>query len=316
MPLYRQKIWCTLPLTKPILILHFKLNKAATILVTGANGQLGQAFVKLSQQYPQYNFFFATKDILAIDKADAVTGFFATHTIDYCINCAAYTAVDKAETDSAAAFAINADAVGHLAAVCNKHNVPLIHFSTDYVFDGSVNTAYVETATTNPQNVYGRSKLKGEELALQNHSKIIIIRTSWVYAATGHNFVKTMLRLMQEREQVSVVNDQFGSPTYATDLALVVMQIITQLPKFNYQQKIFHYSNDGNISWYDFALAIKNYSNSNCNVLSIATAQYPTPAKRPQYSVLHTGLICKTFHLQTLHWKKSLQKCIEEIIQR
>jgi dTDP-4-dehydrorhamnose reductase len=285
------------------------LNKP-TILVTGANGQLGSELKVLSATYTSYNFLFVTKDELAIDDIDAVKKYFDLQKIDHCINCAAYTAVDKAESEKERAFLINGEAVGNLAAVCKAHNTAFIHISTDYVFDGNATEPIKEDDPVDPIGVYGASKLKGEQLAFENNSGTIVIRTSWVYSSFGNNFVKTMLRLMKERESINVVNDQRGCPTYAADLADAIMQIIDKRSIFNAQYSIFNYSNSGNITWYDFAVAIKELTGSKCVVNPIPTSQYPTPAKRPQYSVLDTSKIQQVFNVAVPEWKDSLQKCL------
>jgi len=280
-----------------------------TILVTGANGQLGNELRVIAAQQNSYIFLFAGREELSIENEDAVNGFFATHTIDYCINCAAYTAVDKAESEKEHAFLMNAAAVGILARACTLHNAQLIHISTDYVFDGTATEPYVETAGTNPVSVYGQSKLLGEEMAMQFAPAGIIIRTAWVYSSFKHNFVKTMLRLMNERESINVVSDQLGCPTYAADLAAAIMQIITS-GKSKVNPGIYHYSNAGITNWYEFAVAIKKLSGSNCIVNPITTEQYPTPAKRPAYSVLDTTKIKKTFGIEIPGWEDSLRACL------
>lgn len=279
-------------------------------MVTGANGQLGKEFGILAAAFPQYHFLLASRAHLPIEDAEALKNFFEGNAIDYCINCAAYTAVDKAETEREQAFLINAAAAGNLATVCKVHNTLLIHISTDYVFEGNGSHPYKESDAVYPVSVYGHSKLKGEELVLQNNPAAVIIRTSWVYSQFGNNFVKTMLRLMKEKESINVVNDQLGCPTYAADLAAAIMEIIEKHSTFNIQYSIFNYCNEGVISWYDFALAIKELTGSNCSVNPIPTSQYPTPAKRPHYSVLDTGLIKQTFSITIPAWKQSLQKCL------
>jgi dTDP-4-dehydrorhamnose reductase len=281
-----------------------------TILVTGSNGQLGSELRVLSASYPAYKFLFVSRNELAIDNVDAVKKYFDEHTIQYCINCAAYTAVDKAETEKEKAFLINADAVGNLAKLCKLHNAAFIQVSTDYVFDGSATEPIKEDQPVNPIGVYGTSKLKGEQLAFENNPDTIIIRTSWVYSSFGNNFVKTMLRLMKEKESINVVSDQRGCPTYAADLANAIMQIITQNLELRTQNSIFNYSNSGNITWYDFAVAIKELTGSKCIVNPIPTSQYPTPAKRPQYSVLNTSKIQQTFGIKIPEWKDSLKNCL------
>jgi dTDP-4-dehydrorhamnose reductase len=278
-------------------------------LVTGAGGQLGKELQVLAGDFAGYRFLFADKAALNIGDAAATAEYFAAHAINFCINCAAYTAVDKAETEQAGAYLINADAVANLAQQCGKYNAQLIHISTDYVFDGTANQPYKETDKTNPVSIYGKSKLLGEELARQHCPSSIIIRTAWLYSAFNANFVKTMLRLMKEKESINVVNDQYGCPTYAADLAAVVLQIIAS-GKSNQHPGIYHYSNTGITNWYEFAVAIKKITGSKCMVNPITTAQYPTPAKRPAYSVLDTTKITETFGLNIPHWENSLQKCL------
>lgn len=286
-----------------------KLN----ILVTGANGQLGMEFRSLADRYPDYHFLFATKEAFPIDDPVTAEKYFTENKIGYCINCAAYTAVDKAETEKEIAFEINGTAVGRLAAICRKHGCRFFHFSTDYVFNGNATTPYTESEPTDPVNAYGASKLLGETEAMRNNPDSIIIRTSWVYSSYGKNFVKTMLRLMSEKEQISVVNDQVGCPTYAHDLAEAVMQIIV---KGNKEAKgVYSYCNSGVISWYEFALAIKEISGSACIVNPVPSSQYPTPAKRPGYSVLDTAKFRETFDIRIPFWKDSLEKCMAILLK-
>ncbi|MBI3719628.1 MAG: dTDP-4-dehydrorhamnose reductase [Sphingobacteriales bacterium] len=279
------------------------------ILVTGANGQLGKELQDLAPSYSSFKFIFLSREDLPIHHFELVRNFFEATKPDYCINCAAYTGVDKAESEKELAFRVNGEAVGVLAAVCKKFDTKFIHISTDYVFDGTATVPYTETSTTNPVNLYGASKLEGETQALHYNPDCIIIRTSWVYSSYGKNFVKTMLRLMSERNEVKVVDDQFGSPTYAADLAKAILDIIS-----NYKPGIYHYSNDGVISWYDFAVAIKTISNSNCAVHAIPTSQYPLPAKRPHYSVFNKEKIIQTFQLEIPGWKESLKKCLDKLL--
>lgn len=281
------------------------------ILVTGANGQLGNEMQVIAASYPDYHFFFVTKELLPIEDIAAVQHYFTANNIEGCINCAAYTAVDKAETETEKAFQINADAVGNLAAVCNDQHALFIHISTDYVFDGTATVPYREDHPVNPVNAYGASKLKGEELAVQKNPGSIIIRTSWVYSSFGNNFVKTMLRLMSEKESINVVADQVGCPTYAADLAAAIMKIIDQPSMDKIKPGIYNFSNSGVINWHKFATAIKELSASNCIVNPIPAAQYPTPAKRPNYSVLDTTKIQQTFNITIPEWKDSLGKCLK-----
>ena len=287
----------------------------AKILVTGANGQSGKELKDLSVSFPQFNFIFLSRADLPIHHFELIRNYFITLKPAYCINCAAYTAVDRAEEEKERAFRVNGEAVGVLAAICKEHNTKLIHISTDYVFDGKSSVPYKEDSPTNPQCVYGASKLEGEKQAMQLNPDVIIIRTAWVYSSYGKNFVKTMMRLMNEKNEISVVNDQVGSPTYAADLAEAIMQIITfniQHSTFNIQG-IYHFSNDGVISWYDFANAIKEITGSSCTIKAISTAEYPTPAKRPTYSVLDKSKIQKTFNISLKDWKTSLRSCIKKM---
>ena len=284
-----------------------KPSSQKNILVTGANGQLGQEFQQLEKNFPSLNFLFVSKNELSIADENAVNTFFKNKQIDICINCAAYTAVDKAETDKETAIAVNAIAVGYLAKACKNHNAKFIHISTDYVFDGKGIKPFTENDQTNPVNFYGQTKLSGELNALKENEETIIIRTAWVYSSFGNNFVKTMIRLMNERESIGVVNDQYGCPTFAADLAQAIMQIIVGN---NFIAGIYHYSNKGKISWYDFAKEISQQINSHCVVNEITTSQFPTPAARPSFSVLDTSKIAETFNITIPEWKESLQKCL------
>ncbi len=286
------------------------------ILVTGANGQLGSELQQLATIYPAFEFIFTDVNELSITDEAAVNAFFAAHTPAYCINCAAYTAVDKAESDAATAELVNATAVGYLAAACKKYDTKFVHVSTDYVFDGSATEPYKESDTPNPIGAYGITKLKGEQLALQNDPSVIIVRTSWVYSSYGNNFVKTMLRLMSERESINVVSDQFGSPTYAADLAKGILEICKwSLDNNQWVAGIYNYSNEGIITWYDFAVAIKELTNSKCVVNPIPTSAYPTPAKRPAYSAFDKTKIKTTFNIHIPEWRDSLQACLLQLMR-
>ena len=289
------------------------LSNKKNILVTGANGQLGMEFRKLAGKNPGYEFIFADRSELSITDAAAIESYFSQHSFTHCINCAAYTAVDKAETEKELAYEVNAQAPGYLAAFSKKFNAQFIHFSTDYVFDGNGTIPYTESDQTNPIGIYGTSKLLGEKEVFKNNEQSIILRTSWVYSSYGKNFVKTMLRLMNERESIGVVNDQVGSPTYAADLAEAILRIISSNKEII--PGIYNYCNEGIISWYDFALEIKKLTNSKCIVNPIDTASYPTPAKRPQYSVLDANKIKQTFGVSIPGWKESLKKCIQLLRQ-
>jgi len=282
-----------------------------TILVTGANGQLANEIKIVVPQHPQFQFIFTTREELPIENTAAVKSFFEKNKIDFCINCAAYTAVDKAESESEKAFLINADAVGNLANICNIYQTKLIHISTDYVYDGNANTPLKENSKTKPVNIYGESKLKGEELAIEKSPSTLIIRTSWVYSSFGNNFVKTMLRLFKEKNEIKVVDDQYGSPTYAADLAQVIMELVYRMNREKKFSGIFNYCNEGIISWFEFAEAIKVLTSSNCRINPIPTSEYKTAAKRPQYSVLDTSKIKESLKIPIPFWKDSLQKCIQ-----
>ena len=284
------------------------------ILITGSKGQVGSELQALHLQYPLYKWVFTDKEELDITDAQAVQQCIKQHKPTWIINAAAYTAVDKAETEQTLAYALNADAVKNLAQAAYQHNAAFIHISTDYVFDGKNKIPYTETDTPNPNSVYGASKLLGEQYAIAEKPSSIIIRTSWVYSEYGKNFVKTMMRLMQEKDKISIVNDQQGCPTYAADLAKAIINVIVCCDTKNTMPSgIYHYCNTGIITWYDFAVAIKAMIKSNCDIEAISTEQYPTPAKRPVYSALDAIKICCTFALQIPYWKDSLQKCIQKI---
>jgi dTDP-4-dehydrorhamnose reductase len=281
-----------------------------TILVTGSNGQLGSELRALSSLHPQYRFQFFSREEFPIDEPETVRRVFDQVHPAYLVNCAAYTAVDKAESEIQLAEKINGIAVGSLASICREQGTKFIHISTDYVFNGSASESLKETDAADPVNAYGASKLKGEELAIQQNPESVILRTSWVYSVYGKNFVKTMIRLMQERPSISVVEDQVGSPTNAADLAETIMQIIGS---GKWLPGIYHFSNEGVISWYDFAVAIKNLTGSDCQVQPIVTAQYPTPARRPHYSVLDKSKIKSAYGIELKNWEDSLQRCIAQL---
>lgn len=284
------------------------------ILVTGANGQLGMELRQLAPAYRDFQFIFTTRNELPLDDPDAIIASIAFHQPQYVINCGAYTAVDKAESEKELAYKINAEGPGVLAASCAAAGIPLIHISTDYVFNGKAESPVREDDPTDPVNLYGASKLEGEKNVLREHPSVIIIRTAWVYSSFGKNFVKTMLRLMAEKEEIGVVNDQFGTPTYAADLANAILKIIESLDtKKAGRPGIYHFSNEGQISWYEFAAAIAEITNSKCRVKPITTQQFPTPAKRPAYSVLDKSKIKQEFGIIPPDWRTSLEKCIRKI---
>ena len=276
------------------------------VLVTGSNGQLGSEVKELSSEY-EYNFFFTDRDNLDISNQETIKNFVQTNDINIIINCAAYTAVDKAENDVQKAFEINADGARNLAQTCDKNNTVLIHISTDFVFNGEASKPYKETDQTNPISVYGKSKLKGEEEIIQIFEKYFIIRTSWLYSEYGNNFMKTMIRLSKQRNELSIVSDQIGTPTYAKDLAEVILDIINTNAK---QYGTYHYSNEGVLSWYDFAKTIFEITNINITLNPIQTDAYPTLAKRPHFSVLDKTKIKLTLDIKIPHWKDSLKKAI------
>lgn len=271
---------------------------------------MGNEFQVLAKEYTAYHFYFYDIAELDIVNVELVNKSIGELKPDYLINCAAYTAVDKAETESELAYAINSDAVRNLAVACSANAVKFIHISTDYVFDGEATEPYTEESVTNPASIYGLTKLKGEQEAIKNNKDVIIIRTAWVYSVYGHNFVKTMLRLMKTKTELNVVADQFGSPTYANDLAAAILHIISS---GNWVAGIYHFTNEGVITWFDFATEIKNMSGSSCVINPITTAQYPTPAKRPSYSVLDKTKIQETFGTRLKNWKDSLQQCLNKM---
>ena len=282
------------------------------IAVTGKNGQLGWELQQLTAG--RKDIFFADRNELDLLQLSSIPLFFEKYRPTYFINCSAYTAVDKAETEQDAANRINAEAVGEIARQCKKFHCTLIHISTDYVFDGKGTKPYQTDTATNPVNYYGYTKWMGEKLALENNPDTVIIRTSWLYSSHGNNFVKTMLRLMKERTELSVVSDQLGSPTYAADLAEAILQIIESMQNGNTHTGIYQYSNTGVISWFDFATAIRNISGLSCNVLPIPTTAYPTPANRPAYSVMDTSRIVEDFGVPMKEWQDSLRVCLDQLM--
>ncbi len=282
------------------------------ILVTGSNGQLGSEIKELTNNDRNNLYFFTDRDSLDITDQEMIKSFIATNRIDTIINCAAYTAVDKAEEDEANANAINHLAVKYLAEIAKEENIKLIHISTDYVFDGTNYRPYVEGDPTNPKSVYGATKLAGEKAMQEiNPANSIIIRTSWVYSSFGNNFVKTMLRLGKERDALGVIFDQVGTPTYAKDLAQTILDIVPQIT--NEKVEIYHYSNEGVLSWYDFAKEIMYMSKLECHIQPIETKEYPTPAKRPYYSLLNKAKIKKEFGITIPYWKDSVNACLKAL---
>jgi dTDP-4-dehydrorhamnose reductase len=283
------------------------------VLVTGANGQLGQALQSISDKYSEVDFVFCDSSRLNITNSENVERVFNEFKPDFCINAAAYTAVDKAESEPEKAHLINVIGAKSLADACKKHNAILIHVSTDFVFDGDASklimtNGYTEENTPNPTGVYGQTKLDGEKAIQETFDNYYIIRTSWVYSQFGANFMKTMLRLASERENLSVVNDQIGTPTNAVDLAEVLLKIITEHHKMSTEHfGIYNFSNEGKCSWYDFADKIFELNHVKINLQPIPTSSYPTPAKRPKYSVLDKSKIKNTFGITILDWESSLK---------
>lgn len=284
------------------------------ILVTGSNGQLGSEIRALSSDY-SYNFFFTDRESLDITNSDTVKNLIEKNNINTIINCAAYTAVDKAESDEENADKINHLAVKNFAEIAKEKDIKLIHISTDYVFDGKNFKPYTEDDTTNPNGVYGNTKLKGEKAFLHGSPKnSIIIRTSWVYSSFGANFVKTMLRLGKEKESLGVIFDQVGTPTYARDLAKAILDILPNIK--NEKPEIYNYSNEGVLSWYDFAKEIMRMAKLDCQINPIETYEYPTPAQRPHYSLLNKAKIKKEFGISIPFWKDSLDECLKTMGER
>ena len=280
------------------------------ILITGANGQLGNEMRVLSAENPEYAYFFTDVAELDICNEQAILDFVKANQITVIVNCAAYTAVDKAEENVELCTKLNADAVGYLAKAAEAHGAEFIQISTDYVFDGTAHIPYQETEATCPNSVYGHTKLAGEQNALTLCSRSMVIRTAWLYSTFGNNFVKTMIRLGKERESLGVIFDQIGTPTYARDLARAIFIAIRQ----GVVPGIYHFSNEGVCSWYDFTKAIHRLAGiTTCHVKPLHTEEYPTPAKRPHYSVLDKTKIKNTYHIEIPYWMDSLESCIAEL---
>lgn len=282
------------------------------ILVTGSNGQLGKSIRKLSASFDDFYFTYTDVEELDITNPDELEEFFKTNNFHCLINCAAYTAVDKAEEEPENAKLLNAGAVKNLSTVCQKYGTFLIHVSTDYVFDGKTYKPYSENDEPGTKSVYGRTKLEGEKEIIRSGYKSVIIRTSWLYSEFGHNFFKSMIRLGKERESLNVVFDQVGTPTYATDLARGILLLVNKRESIN-EPVIFNFSNEGSASWYDFATAIMEILNINCKVLPILTKDYPLPAPRPFYSILDKSKIKDFLNIEIPHWRNGLNECIKEL---
>jgi len=280
------------------------------VLITGSNGQLGNEIRVLSNQFPEFEFIFTDVDELDITNRNALNSFFESNHPDILINCAAYTAVDKAEDDRDNAFKINEYAVGLLGEIAHRYGARMIHVSTDYVFDGKSCVPYTENIPVNPSTIYGQSKQAGEERLMKVCPAAVIVRTSWLYSSFGNNFVKTIRRLAAEREQLTVIFDQIGTPTYAADLAEVLLTIANSS---NFIPGVYHFSNEGVCSWYDFALKIMDLSGYNCKVIPIESKDFPVRTPRPFYSVLNKQKIKKHYNLQIAHWEDGLKRCIAKL---
>ncbi len=280
------------------------------ILVTGSNGQLGNEIRLLAKENKQHIFFFTDVEELDITNKTALLDYAKTNGIEVIINCAAYTAVDRAESDENIARLINALAVLNLGETASELNARIIHVSTDYVFNGKSFIPYKETDLPEPVSAYGRTKLEGEQLLMQACPDAVIIRTAWLYSEFGNNFVKTMLRLGRERDSINVVYDQIGSPTYAGDLAQAIMNVVNN---DRWIRGIYHFTNEGVCSWYDFTLAIHRLAGIHCEVNPITSDQYPTPTERPHYSVLDKAKIKDTYKLYIPHWYEALQRCLNNM---
>ena len=280
------------------------------ILITGCNGQLGNEMQLLEKENPQHTYYNTDVAELDITNQDAVEKYVNEHEIDGIVNCAAYTAVDKAESNEALCRKLNAEAPGYLAAAVGRRGGWMIQISTDYVFDGTNHTPYTEDEPTCPNSVYGVTKLEGEQAVQRGCSKAMIIRTAWLYSTFGNNFVKTMIRLGREKPELGVIFDQIGTPTYARDLAAAIFAAVNQ----GVVPGVYHFSNEGVISWYDFTKAIHRIAGiTTCHVRPLHTAEYPTPAKRPHYSVLDKTKIKQTYNLEIPYWELSLAECIAKL---
>jgi dTDP-4-dehydrorhamnose reductase len=280
------------------------------ILVTGSNGQLGNEINKRTAAFPNWGFVFCDASQLDITDIEAVSAFISNNKITAIINCAAYTAVDKAEDDTELCYAVNVTGAKNLALAAAEFNCRYIHTSTDFVFDGKTHLPYREAEVPKPTSVYGKTKLEGEQEVLKLLPEAIVVRTAWLYSVHGGNFVKTMQRLGNERDQLGVIFDQVGTPTWAGDLAATILTVLEALEKGGTQKGVYHYSNEGLASWYDFAVAIMELSAIVCKVLPIETIAYPTPAPRPAFSVLNKAKIKSDFGIEIPHWRESLKKCI------
>lgn len=278
------------------------------ILITGSNGQLGNEIRVISENYSQHQFFFTDVAELDITDLSAIENFVSENKMETIINCAAYTAVDKAEDDVDLCYKINRDAVKNLGEIARKFGLKMIHVSTDYVFDGTNHIPYTEDMPVKPLGVYGKSKLEGEQVLLQSFPDAVIVRTSWLYSSFGNNFVKTMLKLGRERDELNVIFDQVGTPTYAGDLAEAILKIISSEKIIS---GIYHFSNEGVCSWYDFTKTIHRIAGITCNVKPIESKDFPAKVTRPHYSVLNKAKIKSVYSIEIPYWEDSLEKCID-----
>jgi len=285
-----------------------------TILITGANGQLGSEFKALKNNFPEYNFLFVGKDDLNITDKFSVKNYLKKHEVNYVINCAAYTAVDAAEEDHLRTYEINVTGPKYLAEICNKRNIILFHVSTDYAFDGKKTTDYTEEDLTVPLSVYGKTKLEGEKIIQKHCPSSYIIRTSWLYSAFNKNFVKSMLNLAKTKNELGIVADQYGSPTYAENLANTIMTMLIETNEEEEKFGIYHYSNEGVTTWCEFAKRIMEEANTGCIVKPITTDEYPLPASRPKNSSMSKDKIKNFFNIKIPNWEDSLKLCMNQIL--
>lgn len=284
-----------------------------TILVTGANGQLGWELGQLAKSYPAFKFVFVDRSQLDLAFPETFEKIIQSIKPDCIVNTAAYTAVDKSETEKELAYTVNVTAVQELARISKAYTIPFITYSTDYVFDGEANQPYLSSTKMDPVNYYGSTKAAGETLAMEANEHTIVIRTSWVFSSHGNNFVKTMLRLMKERESLNIVADQKGRPTYAKDLAIATIKMIEALHASKSINGVYHYANTGETTWFDFAAKIKAIAGLTCVLNPIETKDFPTPAKRPAYSVLDTSKIEEALSVSIPTWEEALISCMKEI---
>ncbi len=283
------------------------------ILVTGANGQLGWELAQAAVLFPKFEFVFVDRNAMDLSKPNELKGIVELFAPDAIINTAAYTAVDKAESERELAHTINAEAVVELARITKQKNIPFITYSTDYVFSGNATSPYLPDTKREPVNFYGTTKAQGEQMALAENPNTIIIRTSWVFSSHGNNFVKTMMRLMKDRDSLNIVGDQKGRPTYAKDLAIATIHLLETINAGKDIKGIYHYANTGETTWYEFAAKIKSLAGLTCDLTAITSDQFPTSAKRPFYSVLDTQKIEQDLGISIPHWETALQQCIDKL---